>query len=261
VAGFDLDNKESWGMDALCGKVVVITGASRGIGRATALHCARAGAIVGANYLQSTTKAESLLAEAPENIHLLRFDVRDSNAVHESVKKFTKTHGKIDVLVNNAGVARMALIVKGMSLDAVMDQMTTNALGPLHCSQAVLPTMLKQRSGLIINISSVAVERPIVGQTVYAMAKAAIEALSRCIAVEYGAKGIRSVSVRFGPIETEMLAGVDGTGASERHLHRMMADRIADTDEAAQMLCFLMSEGARYANGSCFVLDGGYSLG
>jgi 3-oxoacyl-[acyl-carrier protein] reductase len=247
-------------MEDLSGKVVIVTGASKGIGRAIALRCAELGAMVGANYFRSHELAEELVAAHPERIRLLKFDVRDRAAVEDAIGGFVRDHGRIDTLINNAGIAVMGLLVKGVARLQVDEHIATNLLGPLLCSAAVLPKMLRQRDGTIINISSVAAVRPASGQTVYAMTKAAVEALTRSITVEYAGKGIRALCIRLGPVDTDMLRDVDHSNDLERYRSHTAVDRIADPAEVAQLVTFLMSCSSRYAAGSCIDWDGGYSL-
>jgi len=187
------------------GRRVIVTGASRGIGRAIALACAQEGAKVGLNYLKSHESAKALADTNPDQFHLLPFDVSDAASATEAIDRFGQEWGGIDALVNNAGIFFGAIFVRA-PLDETARIVAVNLLGPLICSKAVLPFMIKARAGSIVNISSVAAVNPIQGQAVYAATKGALEALTRSLAVEYRSRNVRVVAVRPGPVATDMLA-------------------------------------------------------
>src|SRR5213592_1381672 len=152
------------------GKKILVTGASRGIGRAIALACARAGAIVGLNYRSSEESARALQKENLNRFILLPFDVRDGVAVSAAVAEFRERAGRIDGWVNNAGINLPDLLLSAAP-QKIREQIEVNLAGPILCAQAVLPVMLEQHSGVILNISSVAATRPSRGQAVYAATK------------------------------------------------------------------------------------------
>src|SRR5262249_40931030 len=160
-----------------------------------------------------------------------------------------------DGWVNNAGVARPALLVTAETAD-IRAQIDTNLLGPVLCARAVLPIMLQQRRGVIVNVTSVAAERPYRGQAVYAAAKGALAAFTRALAVEYGPKGIRACAVAPGPIETTMLDGARALGEAEL-LARTPQRRLGHPFEVAELCAFLLSDRAAYINGSVHHVDGG----
>jgi 3-oxoacyl-[acyl-carrier protein] reductase len=238
------------------GRRVVVTGAGRGIGRAIARACLLAGARVGVHYRTSEAGALSVCAERPDRALPLRFDVRDPAAVAGAVAAFRARFGGLDGWVNNAAVSRPALLVAAED-EALREQVEVNVIGPLACARAVLPVMLEQRSGVILNVSSVAAARPARGQAVYAATKAALESLTRALAVEYGRKGIRAHSLRPGPIDTDMLAATKALAGGEL-LARVPLGRLGTPEEVAAFAVFLLSDRAAYATGGVHAVDGGY---
>jgi 3-oxoacyl-[acyl-carrier protein] reductase len=238
------------------GKRIVVTGAGRGIGRAIALHCARAGALVGLNYLHSEEGARALAAEMPERFTLLPFDVSDAVAVTQAVAHFQSRHGGIDGWVNNAGVNRPALLAAAED-PAIREQVAVNLMGPILCARAVIPVMVAQRAGVILNVSSVAATRPSRGQAVYAATKGAVESLTRALAVEYGRKGIRVHCLRPGPIETGMFEATSVLAGEE--VRRAVAlRRLGTPEDVASFAGFLLSDAAAFVTGSVHAVDGGY---
>ena len=241
------------------GKRLIVTGASRGIGRAIAIACGRSGAAVGVNFFHSEPEARAVADEIGASAMLLPFDVGDPAAVSEAFDAFTARTGGIDALVNNAGINRPSLLVSACDedIDAVV---RTNVIGAIACIRAAIPPMLRQRHGVIVNISSVASERPSRGQTVYAATKGAIESLTRAVAVEYGRKGIRCHCVRPGPVDTEMLAATKAL-AGEEVLGRVPLRRFVKPEEIANLAVFLLSDRAEAMTGAVHTIDGGFAAG
>jgi len=218
---------------SLSGMRVIVTGASRGIGRAVAIACARHGATVGVNYHRSEAAARELLDTIGSGV-LLPFDVGDPEAARAGVRTFVERTGGVDALVNNAAIVRPSLLVSAADED-VEAVVRTNVLGVLACTRAALAPMLAQRSGVIVNVGSVAAASPGRGQAVYAATKAAVDALAAAVNAEYARKGIRCECVALGAVNTEMLAptlAVAGAAAIER----VSAGAIAPPDAAADQI-------------------------
>lgn len=236
------------------GKRIVVTGASRGIGRAVAIACLEAGARVGANIRPGTT-----LDDALRGATAMPFDVRDGEAVRRHVETFIEQEGGIDGLVNNAGLTLPKLLVEVKDED-VATVFATNIGGTIACTRAVLPHMLRARGGVIVNVSSIAAERPSRGQTIYAASKGAIESFTRAVAVEYGRKGIRCHCVRPGAIDTAMLASTRAV-AEQELLERIPMRRVGRADEVARVVTFLLSDASSYMSGGIHPVDGGFGAG
>lgn len=236
------------------GKRIVITGANRGIGRAIAIACLEAGARVGVNMRDAAALDDALRDAIP-----LPFDVRDGEAVRRNIDAFVEQTGGIDGLVNNAGVniARLLVDVKDEDVGAVF---ATNIGGTIACTRMALPHMLRARGGVIVNVSSVAAERPSRGQTIYAASKGAIESFTRAVAVEYGRKGIRCHCVRPGAIDTQMLASTRAV-AEEEILQRIPMRRVGRVEEVARVVTFLLSDASSYVTGAIHPVDGGFGAG
>jgi 3-oxoacyl-[acyl-carrier protein] reductase len=242
----------------LHGKRILVTGASRGIGRAIAIACAAAGARVGVNYHRSRDRALAVCSEIGAAAAPFEFDVGDAAAVTRGVDAFAAFAGGIDGLVNNAGINRPSLLVAASDAD-IAATIGTNLVGPIQCTRAVIPAMLAARRGVIINVSSVAAGRPSRGQAVYAATKGAIESLTRAVAVEYGRKGIRCHAIRPGAVDTDMLAATKAL-AEEDMLAKTALKRMASADEIAAFVVFLLSDEASYITGSIHAIDGGYGV-
>jgi 3-oxoacyl-[acyl-carrier protein] reductase len=236
------------------GKRIIVTGASRGIGRAIAIACVQAGARVGVNM-----RDEAPLDAALRDSVALPFDVRDADAALRSIEAFAEQCGGIDGLVNNAGVNIPGLLVetKREDIDAMF---ATNVIGTITCMRAVLPHMLRARSGVIVNVSSVAADRPSRGQSIYAATKGAVESFTRAVAVEYGRKGIRCHCVRPGAIDTEMLASTRAI-AEDEVLQRIPMRRVGRAEEVANLVTFLLSDASSYMTGAIHPVDGGFGSG
>ncbi|MFA5562134.1 MAG: 3-oxoacyl-[acyl-carrier-protein] reductase [Eubacteriales bacterium] len=241
------------------GKVVVVTGGSRGIGRAIARTFAEAGADVALLYAGNTAAAGEALAEVLAFGHracAYRCDVSDGGAVAQTFTQILADFGRVDVLVNNAGITRdkLALMMKEEDFARVLD---TNLTGAFLCVRAVLPGMVKQRAGKIINISSVAglVGNP--GQVNYAAAKAGLVGMSKSLARELAPRGITCNVVAPGFVETEMTAALPH---KEALTDRIPLGRFAQPADIAAVVSFLASAGADYITGEVIRVDGGLAM-
>jgi 3-oxoacyl-[acyl-carrier protein] reductase len=242
------------------GKRIIVTGASRGLGRAIALACMEAGARVGVNVRGDAPVDEALEhAIALRQATVLRFDVRDGEAVRRTIDAFAGECGGLDGLVNNAGVSIPKLLVDVKDED-VGSVFATNIGGTIACTRMALPHMLRARGGAIVNVSSVAANRPSRGQSIYAASKGAIEAFTRAVAVEYGRKGIRCHCVRPGAIDTEMLSATR-TLAEAELLQRIPMRRVGRVEEVARVVVFLLSDASSYVTGAIHPVDGGFGAG
>jgi 3-oxoacyl-[acyl-carrier protein] reductase len=245
------------------GKRVLVTGASRGIGRAIARMCAREGAIVGVNYHSSENAARGLCEEI-ENLekrpaYLVPFDVSSAGAAEKGVERFCALAGGIDVLVNNAARFEGGLLAT-MPVDAIQRTLAVNLAGAIYCARAALPYFLQQRSGVILNLGSASSSRPNQGQSVYVATKSALEGFTRALAVEYARKNIRVLCLCPGPVDTDMMAAARAL-AGDRVENRILLGRLGTAEEVARFSITLLSDQMGFATGSIYPFDGGYLVG
>ena len=240
----------------LSGKVAVITGASRGIGRQTALTLAGAGATV---VLTSRgDAAEAVAAEvtaAGGQALALAADVSDAEAVQRVIETTTERFGRLDILVNNAGITRDQLLLR-MKRDDWDAVVATNLTGTFLCTQAVLKTMLKQRSGRIISISSVVGQSGNPGQTNYAATKAGIIGFSKALAREVASRSITVNVVAPGLIDTDMTRDIS-SDAQKNWTSAIPLGRLGTPEDVAAAVCFLASDAAGYITGQVLAVNGG----
>ncbi len=243
-------------LQKLSDKVALVTGASRGIGKATALALATEGAKVVVNYARSSDAADEVVAtiiEAGGEAIALQADVSQEKEVEALVKETKDKFGRIDILVNNAGITRDTLLLRMKPADwqAVID---LNLTGVFLCSRAVSKIMLKQKSGRIINITSVAGQMGNPGQANYSAAKAGVIGFTKTIAKELASRGVTANAVAPGFIATDMTEGL----AAEGILQFIPLGRYGQPEEVAGMICFLASDpAAAYITGQVFNVDGG----
>lgn len=242
-------------------KVAIVTGASRGIGRAIAVTLAKQGMYVVVNYNGNRDAAEETLQEIQENGgsgELMQFHVAEHDRVQEAVADIADRLGRIDVLVNNAGINRDGLIMKMKESD-FDDVINTNLKGAFHTIKAVSRIMMKQRSGKIINISSVSGILGNAGQANYAASKAGVIGLTKSMARELSSRGVNVNAVAPGFIETDMTAKLSES-VKEGAVKQIPLGRFGQTSDIAEMVAFLASEKAEYITGQVFCVDGGMAM-
>ena len=247
-------------MDAgLNGGVAIVTGGSRGIGRAVVEMLAAAGMDVVFTYLQDAAAAGEVVAAGQRlKIAAEPLDVRDAAACTALVERVVERAGQIDLLVNNAGV------IRDNPITALEDEdfrivLETNTVGTFNMTRAVAPHMISRRSGKIVNVSSVAGEKGGRGQSNYAASKGAINAFTRSVAVELAPRGITVNAVAPGVIETEMSRDVRER-AGDAVLSRILLRRIGRPADAAYAVWFLASRYADYITGEILHVDGGFKM-
>ena len=246
---------------SLNGKTALVTGASRGIGRAIALRLAEDGANVAVIYAGSADKAEAVVNEITAlgvNAKAYRCNVADSAAVNETVKAVTNDLGKIDILVNNAGITRDGLMLrmKDEDFDAVLD---TNLKGAFNMIRACYSGFIRKKSGRIINISSVSGIMGNAGQANYSASKAGVIGLTKSVARELASRGITCNAVAPGFIETEM-TDVLSDSVKEAMNAQIPMKCFGNTEDIAGTVVFLASDAARYITGQVINVDGGMAM-
>lgn len=242
----------------LDGQVAIVTGASRGIGKAVALALAKVGAKVVLNYAGNAQAAEEVrktIVNAGGQAVTVQADVADSEAVDAMVKTAIDTYGKIDILVNNAGITRDALLMrmKDEDWDAVIN---TNLKGIFYCTKAVSKLMMKQRSGKIINMTSVVGIMGNAGQANYAAAKAGVIGFTKSMAKELAARGITVNAIAPGFIATDMTHGLTEQVKADLAT-KIPLNRLGAAEDVAAAVVFLASDSANYITGQTLNVDGG----
>ncbi len=247
---------------SLEGKIALVTGGSRGIGRAVCLRLAAQGALVGINYVSNSSAAEETLQAvqaAGGNGFITCFDVADSGAVQNAIKEITAEHGVIDILVNNAGITRDGLMarMKEADWDAVLD---TNLKGAFTCSKAVMRGMMKKRWGRIINITSVIGFLGNAGQVNYAAAKAGLVGFSKSMARELAVRSVTVNCVAPGYIVTDMTSDLS-EDIQEMIKAQIPLGTLGTPEDVASAVGYLASEESGYMTGQTLHVNGGMYMG
>lgn len=245
----------------LAGKTVLVTGGSRGIGRAIVELFAQDGAAVTFFYRGNTAAAEEVLEKARSegwSVAAQQLDICDAAATKDAIDGLAERAGRIDVLVNNAGVIRDNLLAL-LEDDDIRSVLETNIGGVFNVTRAVVPHMISRRSGKIINMSSVSGEKGGRGQTNYAASKGAINAFTKALAVELASRRIMVNCVSPGVIETEMSQAVRDLAGDEIKA-RILLRRFGQPQEVAYAVWFLASRFADYVTGEILHVDGGFKM-
>lgn len=246
----------------LTGKIAIVTGGSRGIGKAVCLRLALMGATVVVNYVSRPDAAQETVAairEAGGTAAAYQFNVADAEQVQAAVKKIQADFGRIDILVNNAGITRDGLVamMKEEAWDEVID---TNLKGAFNCIKAVSRPMMKQRWGRIVSIASVIGFAGNAGQANYAAAKAGMVGLTRSVARELASRGVTVNGVAPGYIETDMTRELSGE-VTEKIKAEIPMNSLGSVDDVAAAVAYLVSEEARYVTGQFIHVNGGMFMG
>jgi 3-oxoacyl-[acyl-carrier protein] reductase len=245
----------------LAGKTAIVTGGSRGIGRAVVELFASEGADVSFFYRDNAAAADDVVSSERARgraVAAMKVDVRDPHSCAEAIDAIVERRGRVDVLVNNAGIIRDNLLA-ALSDEDVREVLDTNVAGVFNVTRAVVPHMMSKRSGKIINVSSVSGTKGGRGQTNYAASKGAIDAFTRALAVELAPRRINVNAVAPGVIETEMSQAVrDMAGDDVRS--RILLRRFGAAGDVANAVWFLASGLSDYVTGQVLYVDGGFKM-
>ncbi len=238
-------------------KLALVTGASRGIGRAIAVELASAGYDIIVNYAGNEAAADEtvkLVEEKGCKAHKMKFDVSDKEATGSAIAEILEKHGKIDVLVNNAGITRDGLFMR-MNSDNWLDVINTNLNSAYYVTNPVAKAMIKQRAGVIINMSSIVGVNGNAGQANYSAAKAGIIGLTKSLAKELGSRNIRVNAIAPGFIQTDMTKGLP----EEKITEHIPLKTLGQPEDIARLVRFLAVEGT-YITGQVIGVDGGLTI-
>ena len=243
----------------LSGKVALVTGASRGIGKAIAISLGKLGAEVIVNYSASDASAEEVVKSINEkggSSYKLKFDVSDEESVNTAINQIIRDSGKIDILINNAGITRDGLLMR-MKASQWDEVLNTNLKGVFLCTKNVSKFMMKKRSGKIVNITSIVglIGNP--GQANYSASKAGVIGFTKTCAKEFASRGIKVNAIAPGFIETEMTENLN----IDDLLKMIPLGKLGSADQIASLVNFLVSSDAsEYITGQTISIDGGMNM-
>jgi len=243
------------------GRGIIVTGATRGIGRAIALECARRGANVAFNYLKSEESAAALRAEIEKlggKALAYKLDVGDLKGVREMVNATKKEFGTIDGLVNNAGLTRDKVFVM-MSEDDWSEVIRVNLTGAFNFARAATFIMMKAKRGSILNITSISGLVGLPGQVNYSASKAGLIGMTKALAKEVGRLGVRVNALALGFVETDMTAALPEENKAQA-LAQIPLGRFGKVEDVAPMAAFLLSDASSYVTGAVINVDGGLAM-
>ncbi|MFI9030780.1 3-oxoacyl-ACP reductase family protein [Streptomyces sp. NPDC053560] len=243
------------------GQVAFVTGAARGIGRAIALRLAEAGCDIALNYRSSAAQAQDVaerIAALGRRVELFPGDLARPEVPRQLAGAVIEAFGRIDVLVNNAGIGRDKLLLS-MDADDINEVIATNLIGPMLLTQATALTMVRQRSGRIVNVSSAAAAKPGKGQSNYAASKGGLEAFTKAMAVELGSRGILVNAVAPGITRTDLTERLID-GAESELLGRQVVGSFAEPEAVAEAVLYLASPRNTHTTGTVLAVDGGLKM-
>ena len=246
-------------MRGLKDKVVIITGAAGGIGKASALRFAEEGAkVVVADFVDGNATVAEVKAKGVDSLYV-QVDVTNPESVQAMVTKTVETFGRIDVLINNAGITKDAMMKK-MTKEAWDAVIGVNLTGVFNCTSAALPYMLEQKSGVVLTSSSVVGIYGNLGQTNYAASKWGVIGMTKSWAKEMAKNGLRFNCVAPGFIGTEMVKKIPEQVLNEKILIKVPAGRLGEPEEIAAAFAFLASDDAKFINGAVLSVDGACTI-
>jgi len=245
-------------MDGIKGKVALVTGGSRGIGKAVSRRLAKEGAYVVINYARNSATAEETLEEivnAGGQAEIRQFDVTDLSSVQAEVDRIIKEKGELHILINNAGITKDTLLVRMKESDFA-EVIAVNLFGTFNCTKAVARTMMKQRYGRIVNLTSVSGEMGNAGQSNYAASKSGIIGFTKSTAREMAPRGITVNAVSPGFIVTDITNELPEEVVKD-YMNRIPMGKSGTTDDIAGVIAFLCSDDASYLTGDVIRVNGG----